>query len=126
MNPIPLALALSGPAWGEDCGIAPGERWWLTRGGLLICDTDGRVVDASACDIPAGVTLSLRVEEVAPPTLLTITPPCDGTDAFVAREGAKARAYLKARGVREVEIVVTSCAAKPAITAKVKGGDGGT
>lgn len=126
MNPIPLALVLSTPAWGrEDCGMLPGERWWIAGGGLLVAD-DGRVLDASACDIPAGVTLSLRVEEVAPPTVLTVVPPCNETDAFIAREGAKARAYLEARGVREVEVVVAPCAVVPSITATVKGGGGET
>lgn len=121
---VPLTFALSAPAWGEDCGIAPGDRWWFAAGGLLICDTDGRVVDAKACDIPAGVTLSVRVTDVSPPTVLTIVPPC-GDDTFVAREGAKARGYLEARGVREVEVVVAPCGAKPSITATVKGGGGG-
>lgn len=119
---VPLAFALSTPAWGmEDCGLAPGERWWIVRGGLLISDTDGRIVDAMTCIIPIGVTLSLRVEEAAMPTVLTIVPPC-GPDAgaFVVREGAKARGYLEARGVREVEVVVAPCAATPSITARVK------
>lgn len=119
---VPLAFAFSTPAWGmEDCGIVPGDRWWFAAGGLLICDTDGRVVDAATCEIPIGVTLSLRVEEVAPPTVLTIVPPCGPReDGFVAREGAQALDYLKAKGVRDVEIVVAPCAATPSITAKVK------
>lgn len=123
---VPLAFALSTPAWGmEDCGLLPGDRWWVVKGGLLICDTDGRIVDGKACEIPAGVTLSLRVEDVPPPTVLTIVPPC-GDEGFVTREGAKARRYLEARGVREVEVVVAPCAATPSITATVKGGGGGT
>ena len=125
---VPLAFALSAPAWGlEDCGLVPGDRWWIVRGGLLVSDDGERAVLSAACEIPAGVTLSLRVENVPPPTVLTIVPPCgEGEDSFVAREGAKARGYLEARGVREIEVVVTSCASIPSITATVKGGDGGT
>ncbi len=124
---VPVAFALSTPAWGlEDCGLLPGERWWVVTGGLLVAD-DGRVVDAAGCIIPAGVTLSLRVENVAPPTVLTITPPCgEAETAFIAREGAKARDYLESRGVRDIEIIVAACAAVPIITATIKGGDGGT
>jgi hypothetical protein len=119
---VPLAFALSTPAWGvEDCGLMPGDHWWIVKSGLLICDTDGRVVDAKTCEIPVGVTLSLRVEEVAPPTILTIVPPCGPREeGFIAREGAKARSYLKAKGVLDVEVVVAPCAATPSITAKVK------
>ncbi len=109
-----------------DCGLLPGERWWVVLGGLLVAD-DGRVVDAASCEIPAGVVLSVSVQEVAPATVLTIVPPC-GPDAgaFVNREGGKARDYLAARGVREVEVVVAPCGLVPSITATVKGGGGGT
>ena len=109
-----------------DCGLLPCERWWIVLGGLLVAD-DGRVVDAASCEIPAGVILSVGVVEIAPATVLTITPPCGpGADAFVTREGGKARDYLATRGVREVEVVVAACGLVPSITAKVKGGDGGT
>lgn len=57
-----LLVVLSALAW-DDCGIAAGQRWWITRDGLVSDDGTTRIENWSTCDIPASVTLGVLYNE---------------------------------------------------------------
>jgi hypothetical protein len=119
---MPWALLLASGLASEDCGIVPGDRWWIVRGALVSDDGTRILRDWRRCDIPVGVTLSLRVEERPGPTVvLRVVPPCDGGAVWQQQQTARALAYLAERGVarESVEIRVEACAADPSLNAEV-------
>ena len=114
---LPLAFALSSPAWGwDDCGLVAGGRYLVTRVGLHP-DDETVIEDWGRCEIPVGAVLWLAVAEEPPRVTLDVVPPCEGGAAWVERQEGKAHAYLAAHGyaAEQVDTVVQPCSAAPRV-----------
>lgn len=105
-----LLLLAPSPAGEEqlDCGLVPGERYWVTRGGKLVGD-DIVVGDATNCIIPEGAILSVYWDERAPRARLVVhaacSPPAD-EEARVARMVAQARKFVRDNGFADEDVLV--------------------
>jgi hypothetical protein len=105
-----------------DCGLLPGERWWVTLSGVLVSDDGLRAVDARICDLPVGVTLSVLVVDVPPPrTVLYVVPPCEDGAAWTAVQVPLVVDYVVSRGVARdtVDVTVGPCGAAPRVDVNV-------
>jgi len=90
-----------------DCGFVPGERYWITTGGVVFPDTSV-LTEWGACDIPEGVILSVRWDE-APGYTIEVYPACDPSpdeEAQIATLVEKARKMLSERGIDATGIPV--------------------
>lgn len=106
--PVFLLLLAPAPAGRRDCGLVPGERYWFLRGGGLV-GNDVYVEDASDCDIPVGVILSVQWNEAPPKSRIVVHPSCDppaGEEAALSRMEKQAREFLHQSGFTDSNIAV--------------------
>lgn len=108
---LPLLLLAPSPASEEllDCGIVPGERYWITRGGKLVGD-DLVVEDVTACIIPEGTILSVFWDERAPTVRLVVHAACAPSadeEAKVARMVEQARGFVRENGFADESVTLT-------------------
>jgi hypothetical protein len=109
-----LLLLAPSPAGEEqlDCGLVPGERYWVTRGGKLVGD-DIVVEDATNCIIPEGAILSVFWDERPPTARLVVHAACTPTadeEAKVARMVQQARKFVRDNGFSDDSVVVEQAA----------------
>jgi hypothetical protein len=112
---LPLAFALSSPAWGwDDCGLVEGGRYLVTRAGLHP-DDETVIADWGRCEIPVGCVLWLAVAEEPPRVVIDVVPPCEDAAAWTERQVGNASAYLASHGyaAEQVDTVVHACSAAP-------------
>ena len=92
----------------EDCGLVPGQRYWIAKGGRLIGE-DVVVEDATYCIIPEGVILSVYWDERPPRARLIAHASCtaaEDEEAKLSRMIEQARTFVRSNGFKDEEISV--------------------
>lgn len=122
-----LGLALLPASAGDrfDCGIVPGERYWITLQGLVF--PDGSIMpDWKMCDLHEGVILAVSYDEDPPiPNYVIEThaacKPAPSEAEQIAALVAKVREALKEKTpyADEVPVVEKSCAARRRVDARI-------
>ena len=108
-----------------DCGFVAGERYWITRRGIVFPNGD-TLEDSTGCTIPVGVILAIRWGET-PGYVIETHAACKGaTDeaAEIAALVERARAVLAARGADPTTIYVEdgACADRRRVDISATGG----
>lgn len=122
-----LGLALLPASAGErrECGIVPGERYWILSDGLLF--PDGTILpDWHGCQLAAGVTLALAYDEDPPiPNYVIEThaacKPAPSEAEQIAALVAKVREALKEKTpyADEVPVVEKPCTERRRVDARI-------
>jgi len=109
--PLPFLLLLA-PAPVEqqmhDCGLIPGHRYWVAKGGRLVGE-DVVVEDATYCIIPEGVILSVYWDERPPRARLVVHASCspaEDEEARLTRMVEQARTFVRSNGFSDADITV--------------------
>lgn len=130
IRPLLLVLLLLVPAHGGEtawapCGLVPGERYWITRDGLVM--PDGTVLEGwHLCDIPEGVILSIAVNERHDPVATVVVhpacAPASNEEALLGTMREDAIAYAKANGFPDERITLEqgACTTPRSVDLKVR------
>ena len=130
IRPLLLVLLLLVPAHGGDrvwaeCGLLPGERYWITRDGLLL--PDGTTLQGwHICDLPEGVILSIAVNERHDPVATVVVHPAcveaQNEAALLLSMQEQAVAYAKSNGFPEerIEVETGACTTPRSVDLKVR------
>lgn len=111
-----LPPSLAGNGDRVDCGIVPGERYWITTSGLVF--PDGSVLeDWHNCKLAQGVTFALAWDESGPSYVIEVHPSCNPSKEEAKQLEdlvAKAKAALAEQGadLASVPVNTLDCVAR--------------